>query len=95
MGSTVGVLTKDGEYRHYPWNGFIERSDVMKMAGAIPVKLFAVAYTTSNDEWGPWIDLTPDQALQGCWHEGSVWIVVVDGAPRVVQRQVPDPWQHR
>lgn len=68
MGTTVGVLTKDGEYRYFPWSGFIEKRDAMKISGAIPVKLFALAYATSDDEWGPWTDLTPDQALQGCWH---------------------------
>lgn len=42
------ALTKDGHYKHMPFYGFVTLEGARTLAGAIPVKLDARAYTL---EW--------------------------------------------
>lgn len=91
LGETIGVLTTSGEYLYYPWRGFIEGDDARKLEGAVPVKLYATAYCAESDGLIlPWIDLQPGEAVQGCWHDGTVLGVTENGVPRVVVRTAPD-----
>lgn len=90
-GDTIGVLITSGEYLYYPWRGFIERDAALSLDGAVPVKLYATAYCAEGDGLIlGWIDLKPGEAIQGCWHDGTVRCVTVNGVPRVIARTAPD-----
>lgn len=93
LGDTIGVITRDGNYLHCRWSGFIERFEAMAKPDAIPVKLFANAYKMDDGVIGSWVDIGNAHALQGCWQAGNVWAVLYDGGLRVVPRTTPDPFR--
>ena len=86
-GNTIAVFTKDGHYKHMPFYGFVTLEGARKLAGAIPVKLDARAYTLDDDRFGrTWVDVPKSQVIQGCCFDKRVWAVLEDGVPRVVDR---------
>ena len=89
-GGTIGVITKDGDYKHFGWLGFIEIHDARDLPDARPVKLFANAYR--NDELGRWTELSVQEAIMGCWQAGGVWAVLYEGQLRIVKRTSRDPY---
>lgn len=91
-GDTIGIITRDGNYRHCRWRGFIERTAALAMPGATPVKLFGQAYKLEEGLIGGWIEIENSQSLVGCWMDGNVWAVLYEGTLRVVSRMTPDPY---
>lgn len=84
-GETIAVFTRTG-YRYLSFKGFVDHELAAHVSGAIPVKLYAKAFSSGEDGFSGWIDLKPNEALQGCVFNGSVWSVLQDGVPRKVPR---------
>ena len=85
-GVTIAVFTRNGDYRHMRFKGFVDCELAPHLPDAIPVKLYAKAYTLSADTFGKWVELSENEALQGCLFQGNVWAVLLDGVPRIVPR---------
>lgn len=84
-GETVGVRLRCGDVRLVRWNGFIELRAAKEMIHARPVKLEIYAYTANDSLIGEkWEYLKADQHIQGCYVDGVVYAVLVDGLPRVI-----------
>ncbi len=80
-GETVGVLSRNGEYRYLPWLGFIER-DRAKRIGK-PVKLLINRIGLEGDFSTAWQDVKPGKHVLGCRTATGVHAVVEQGV-RVV-----------
>lgn len=91
-GDTIGVITRDGNYQHCRWNGFIERSAALAMPDAKPVKLFANAFKMDDGVIGHWVEIINSHALLGCWQAGNVWAVLYDDGLCIIPRTTPDPY---
>lgn len=86
-GEGVGILRRDGEFRHHTWLGFIERAEAVTRLGAVPVKIEVVAYSLKDEMPADWINLDQENGdmIQGCFVGDGVYAVVEKGVPRVVQ----------
>ena len=84
----VGVLKRDSQFVYVRWLGFIERSDALRMFGAIPVKIEVVAYSQCDDIPAVWVDLNQKKGelIQGCYTGAGVCAVTERGIPRIVTR---------
>lgn len=81
---TIGVATREGEYRYLPWMGFIELHLARRLHGARPVKLQADAITSTDGFSSDWRSLKAHEHAQGCLIGRGVFGVANKGFPRVV-----------
>jgi hypothetical protein len=80
---SVGVLTREGDYRYLPWIGFIEVERARSLLHARPVKLKIMAVSPTQG-LGDWSQLCAGDHVQGCLVSSGVYGVMVAGVPRVI-----------
>jgi len=78
---TVGVLTRQGDYRYVRWLGFVERSQAAKLGR--PVKLEINRIGHAGDFGAHWQDVPSGRHVQGCLTSAGVY-AVVDESVRLV-----------
>lgn len=81
---TVGVLTREGDYRYLSWMGFIEAERARALPQARPVKLKVMA-VSATEGLGDWSYLIAGEYAQGCLVGAGVYGVLVAGVPRVIR----------
>lgn len=80
---SVGVLTREGDYRYLPWMGFIEAERARSLPQARPVKLKIMAISPTQG-LGDWSRLVAGDHVQGCLVCSGVYGVLVAGVPRII-----------
>ncbi|PLW67799.1 hypothetical protein [Pseudohalioglobus lutimaris] len=81
---TIGVATREGDYRYLPWLGFIELRLARRIPGARPVKLQAEAVSPTEGLSSDWRTLEAGEHVQGCLLGRGVFGVLNKGFPRIV-----------
>ena len=76
-GETVGVLLSSGDCRYYPWLGFIDREDALRLQQARPVKLDVCRYCDESTLAGAWIDVPEGKYVQGCLTAAGVYALTI------------------
>lgn len=71
-GEHVDVVLRSGETTSRKWLGFIDATEAKVLPDAKPVKLLADRYNNGSG----WVDLQPDERIQGCLVEGGVYAVL-------------------
>ena len=76
-GQTVAVRLRNGEFKQVTWLGFIDRIEARRLRDAVPVKLDAVRF--SNAAGVDWVDLRPNEFVQGCLTADGAYAVTETG----------------
>lgn len=75
-GESVGYRCADGEVRHVPWLGFIDRCAAKTLPNARPVRLVNVSRVGRMVHGSPqWIDILPGCFVHGCLVSSGVFAV--------------------
>ena len=84
-GETIGVLLSNGDCRYYPWLGFIDREDALRLADqARPVKLAVWKYSNDSSKADSWRNVPEGQCIQGCLTQQGVYAVTCSEVRLVV-----------